>query len=215
MKKILSIFSILAFTISTYSQGLKPVKIDSLVTVSLPAKYDLKDTAGQKIFSGNGSMGYMIVIRTTVDNAPLKKEKDLNNVFKEYMKKVQSQSSGSILDSRDTTIGDLKAKVFGLETDDQNGVEIRNFTVLYTKEALYTFEYVYPSMRKDNIKEENKAFFSSISISSDLHRTDQYTNTTATGLSPVGRIAIFGGGGLVLLLIGYFVYRKKTETAMS
>ncbi|MEO6150434.1 MAG: hypothetical protein ABIN95_04030 [Mucilaginibacter sp.] len=215
MKKILSIFSILAFTISAYSQELKPVKIDSLVTVSLPAKYDLKDTADQKIFSANGSMGYMIVIRSANNNQPLKKEKDLNKVFKEYMKKVQAQSSGSILNSRDTTIGNLKAKVFGLETDDQKGVEIRNFTVLYTNEALYTFEYVYPEMRKDNIKEESKAFFSSINVSSHLHRTDQYVNTSATGMSLIGKITIFGGGSIALLLVGYFIYRKKSEASIS
>ncbi|WP_147238686.1 hypothetical protein [Mucilaginibacter hurinus] len=215
MKKIISIFSILVFSVSAYSQGLKPVKIDSLVSVLMPVKYDVKDTAGQKIFTGNGNMGYMIVIRSANNNPALKKEKDLNKVFKEYIKKVHAQSAGSIMDSRDTTIGELKAKVFGLETNDQNGVEIRNFTVLYTKDALYTFEYVYPASRKDLVQKENKAFFSSINVSSTLHRTDQYTNTTPAGMSSTARIALFGGGGLVLLLAGYFIYRKKTETAMS
>ncbi|RYD88246.1 MAG: hypothetical protein EOP54_27545 [Sphingobacteriales bacterium] len=214
MKKIVSILSILAFTVSAYSQGLKPVKIDSVVTASLPAKYDMKDTAGQKIFSGNGALGYMIVIRTANNNEPLKKEKDLNNVFKEYITKIQGQSSGSILNSRDTTIGNLKAKVFELETNDENGLEMRNFTVLYTKEALYTFEYVYPGSRKDIIKDETKAFFGSISVSDDLQRTDQYTNTSASSTSPFGKIAIFGGAA-ALLLAGYFIYKKKTETSMS
>jgi hypothetical protein len=135
MKKILLIFSIIAFTVSAYSQGLKPVKIDSLVTVALPTDVQVKDTLQQKIFSGNGSLGYMIVIRSKNNNKPLEKEKDLNNVFKEYMTKLQGQSDGSILDQRDTTIGKLKAKVFGLETKSDNGVELRNFTILYTKEA--------------------------------------------------------------------------------
>jgi hypothetical protein len=213
MKKILLIFSIIAFTVSAYSQGLKPVKIDSLVTVALPTDVQVKDTLQQKIFSGNGSLGYMIVIRSKNNNKPLEKEKDLNNVFKEYMTKLQGQSDGSILDQRDTTIGKLKAKVFGLETKSDNGVELRNFTILYTKEATYTFEYVYPQERKDLVKDETKAFFGSIKTSADLERTDQYTNTASSG--GVSKIVIFGGGGLVLLLVGYFIYRKKSEPAMS
>ncbi|RZA00954.1 MAG: hypothetical protein EOP47_12435 [Sphingobacteriaceae bacterium] len=215
MKKIISIFSIIAFTISAYGQGLKPVKIDSLVTVSLPKDAQVTDSAGQKIFSGNGAMGYMIVIRTANHNKPLEKEKDLNKVFKDYMTQVQGQSNGSILDSRDTTVGNLKAKVFGLETRNNEGVELRNFTIIYTKEALYTFEYVYPEARKELVKDETKAFFSSISVSPELKRDDQYVKASSSAASPLGNIALFGGGGVVLLLIGYFIYRKKTEAAIS
>lgn len=217
MKKIvIFIFSIIALNISAYSQQLKPVKIDSLVTVNMPTGYQVKDTLGQKIFSSNGALGYMVVIRAanTNNSKPLKKEKDLNKVFKEYITKVQGQSSGSVLNQRDTTIGNLKAKVFGLETNDENGVQERDFAVIYTQDATYTFEYLYPESRKDLVKDEHKAFFGSISTSPALQRTDQYVNTASQG-TPVGKIAIWGGAAIVLIMIGYFIYRKKTETAMS
>ncbi|RVT99891.1 hypothetical protein EOD41_15740 [Mucilaginibacter limnophilus] len=214
-KTIATIFSVIAVTISAYAQELKPVKIDNQVSVNLPADYQLKDTLGQKIFSANGNLGYMVVIKAANPNTkPLKKEKDLNKVFKEYISKVQGQSDGSVLNQRDTTIGNLKATVFGLETNDANGPQIRDFAVIYTQDATYTFEYLYPTSRKDLIKDEHNAFFSSINTSPQLQRTDQYTNTASEGIS-VGKIAIWGGGALVLLMIGYFVFRKKTETAMS
>ncbi|RYY34610.1 MAG: hypothetical protein EOP46_12855 [Sphingobacteriaceae bacterium] len=212
---IATIFSLIAVTISAYAQELKLVKVDDLVSVKLPENYQLKDTLGQKILSGNGDLGYMVVIKANNPKTkPLQKEKDLKKVFKEYISKVQGQSNGSVLNQRDTTIGNLKATVFGLETNDANGAQIRDFAVIYTQEATYTFEYLYPTSRKDLIKDEHKAFFSSINASPELQRTDQYVNT-ASSSSPVGKIAIWGGGAIVLIMIGYFVFRKKTETAMS
>ena len=63
--------------------------------------------------------------------------------------------------------------------------------------------------------QDRKAFFGSISVSPELKRNDQYIKTAETAASPISKIALYGGGGLVLLLIGYFIYRKKTETAIS
>ncbi len=218
MKKIAAlILSIVAFTVSANSQALKPVKIDSLVTVNLPTEHMVKDTLGQKIYSGTGNLGYMVVIRANngPNNKPLEKEKDLNKVFKEYIKKVQGQSDGSVLNARDTTIGNLKAKVFGLESDNGNGPEIRDFTVIYTNDATYTFEYMYPSSRADLIKQESKEFFGSIRASNELQRTDQYVNTEASSVSDTGKIALYGGVAIALGMLAYFVFRKRSETALS
>ncbi|MCD8741699.1 hypothetical protein LT679_13880 [Mucilaginibacter roseus] len=217
MKKIASlILGIMAFSFAAGAQELKPVKIDSVISVNLPVEHEVKDTLGQKIYSGSGSLGYIVVIRSANGNAkPLKKEKDLNNVFKEYITKVQGQSSGSVLNARDTTIGNLKAKVFGLEADNGNGVEIRDFAVIYTKDATYTFEYMYPESRKGLVKAENKTFFSSIKASNELQRTDQYVNTEPSGVSQTGKIALYGGGALALGLIAFFLFRKREETALS
>ncbi|MBE9585218.1 hypothetical protein IM792_12225 [Mucilaginibacter sp. JRF] len=217
MKKIaLFILGIMAFSFAASAQELKPVKIDSVVSVNLPVEHEVKDTLGQKIYSGSGSLGYMVVIRASnASNKPLEKEKDLNNVFKEYIKKVQGQSSGSVLNARDTTIGNLKAKVFALEADNGSGVELRDFAVIYTKDATYTFEYMYPESRKALVKAENGAFFSSIKASQELQRTDQYVNTEPSGVSQTGKIAIYGGGALLLGLIAFFVFRKREQTALS
>ncbi|MCC8409750.1 hypothetical protein LJ707_12495 [Mucilaginibacter sp. UR6-1] len=217
MKKIaLFILGIMAFSFAASAQELKPIKIDSVVSVNLPVEHEVKDTLGQKIYSGSGSLGYMVVIRSSNgNNKPLEKEKDLNNVFKEYIKKVQGQSSGSVLNARDTTIGNLKARIFALEADNGSGVELRDFAVIYTKDATYTFEYMYPESRKDLVKAENKAFFSSIKTSEALQRTDQYVNTEPSGVSQTGKIAIYGGGALLLGLIAFFVFRKREQTALS
>jgi hypothetical protein len=57
MKKILVIFSLVLFATAGFAQiPLKPVKIDSLVTISLPEKFTKKDTLGQSIYSGNGAV---------------------------------------------------------------------------------------------------------------------------------------------------------------
>jgi len=213
MKKILISFSLVLFTIAGFAQKLKPVKVDSLVTVSLPEKYVRKDTLGQTILSGNSNFGYMVVIRApnADGNKPLKKEKDLNKVLKDYIKGIKGQSDGAALNVRDTTVGHLKAKTFTLEVDEGQGIKLRNFIIIYTQPVTYTFEYYYENARKDLVKDEYKEFSSSIVLSQQLQRNDQYLSN-AKGLSSGAKIAIYGGGALLVLLIIIFVVRKKKKT---
>lgn len=218
MKNIFLSFVLLLFAVSGFSQLLKPVKIDSLVTVSLPPGFQVKDTLDQRIFSANGLYGYMVVIRAAnaKNNTPLKKENDLNKVLKDYVKGIQGQSGdGSAQNVRDTTIGTLKAKIFTLKTDDGNGVfQFRNFILIYTREVTYTFEYGYPDNRRDMIKDEFKAYTASIKLSPELQRNDQYLSN-AKGLSSNVKIAIFGGGGLIIILTIILIIRLKRKIALN
>ena len=213
MKKLIILFSILFLVDTAYGQAFKPVKVDSLVTVSFPAKYSKKDTLGQSVFSATTDLAYMITIRepNAKDNQPLKKEKDLNSVLKKYVKAIQGQTdNGSAQNVRDTTIGTLKAKAFNLLTKDANGdYQYRNFVLLYTKDATYTFEYGYADVRKDFVKAEAKSFFSSIKLSPELQRNDQYTDTRASkGISTISIVEI-AGGLLVVFLVVWLIFRKR------
>ncbi|MEB0261296.1 MULTISPECIES: GGIII-like transmembrane region-containing protein [unclassified Mucilaginibacter] len=213
MKKILVLFSIILSATAAFAQiPLKPVKIDSLVTISLPEKYIKKDTLGQSIYSGNGSYGYMVVIRApnANNNEPLKKERDLNKVLQDYIKGIKGQADGSTQNVRDTTIGHLKAKTFTLETDQGAGLQERNFIIIYTQDVTYTFEYYYEELRKDVVKEEYKAYSGSIKVSPELKRTDQYLSMS-NGLSPAVMYGLFGGVPLIIIIIVVVVIRKKKK----
>ncbi|MGZ3874545.1 MAG: hypothetical protein ACXVJD_16610 [Mucilaginibacter sp.] len=219
MKKILLSAVLILFVISAFSQTkLQPVKIDSLVTVSLPVGFQKKDTLGQHIYSANALYGFMTVIvaPNEKNNTPLKKEKDLNNVLKKYMTNIQGQSGSgsSAIRPRDTTIGNLEAKLFTLKNDDGNGtVQMINFTLLYTQDATYTFEYVYPQERLSLVKDEYKAFASSIRLSPQLQRNDQYLSN-AKGLSTT-QLALIGGGALLIILIIIVLVRRKRRVAVD
>src|SRR4051794_35903997 len=119
MKKIILSLSIMLISLAGFSQALKPVKIDSLVTVSLPEGFTKKDTLGQQIYQGTASLGNILVLRVpNANNKPLNKEKDLKDVFKNYINGIQKQSvNGSVMYPRDTTIGKLEGKVFTLRID--------------------------------------------------------------------------------------------------
>jgi len=219
MKKIILSISLLLAALTGYCQYGKPVMLDSLVTISLPAGYQTKDTLGNRIFSANGMFGYMTVIRqpNAKNNTALNRASDLNNALKAYIKGIQGESAGgSVQNVRDTLIGKrLKAKAFTLETDDGNGnIIYRYFVLLYTKDVTYTFQYVFPDNRLDVVKDESKAFISSITISQELQRDDQYLSN-ATGLTPANKIEIFGGGGLVLLIVLVLVLRKKKQPSLG
>jgi hypothetical protein len=218
MKKIFLSLILLLLAIPGFSQVVKPVKLDSLVTVSLPPGYQKKDTLGEQIFSANGLFGYMVAIReaNAKNNAPLKKARDLNKVLKDYIKGIQGQASdGSAQNVRDTTIGALKAKIFTLQSDvGGDDVEYRNILLLYTQDATYTFEYVYPENRKDLVKDEYKAYIASIHFSPGLQRNDQYLSS-ANGLSTINQIEIFGGGGLLIIVVIVLIARRKRRLVIS
>jgi hypothetical protein len=219
MKKIILSLTFILFTVAAFSQKLKPVKIDSLVTVSLPSNFQKKDTLGQQIYSGNGAFGFMIVIRAQnpANNAPLNKEKDLNKVLQTYIDGIQKQSGeGSVMNPRDTIIGKLEAKVFTLRVDNTGStgepIQLRQFILLYTQEATYTFQYYYEEQRKDLVKDELKTFTSSIKLAPDLKRNDQYISN-AKGLSTPAKIGIYGGGPLIILIIIFAMIRRKKKQA--
>jgi hypothetical protein len=214
MKKIFLSLLMLLFTIAAFSQQFKPVKIDSLVTVSMPASYQQKDTLGQHIYGANAMLGYMTVIvaPNEKNNAPLKKEKDLNKVLKDYITHIQGQSSGgSALHVRDTTVGTLKAKAFTLKSDDGAGTfQFINFVLIYTQDNTYTFEYVYPSERSELVKDEYKAFISSIRLSPELQRNDQYLSPD-TGMASSTKIEIYGSAVLIIAFVVILVVRRKNS----
>jgi len=213
MKKIISIFSLILFTTFSYSQSIKTVKIDSLVSVSLPATYIEKDTLGQQTFSANTSFGYVVVTRipNAKNNAPLKKEKDLKTVFKDYAADVKQVGNGTIQNERDTTVGSLKGRLFTLRTDDGNGsVQFRRFLLLYTQEVTYTFQYFYDDIRSELITSESKAYFSSIKLSPELRRNDQYLAIGGgSSLFGISQMALYGSGLVIVLIVFFTVMRRR------
>ncbi len=214
MKKLKILFALLLSVNTVFGQGYKPIKVDKLVTVSLPAGYIQKDTLGQHIYSANTDFGYMV---TTVEpnakgNQPLKHEKDLNAVLKNYIKGIQQQSgNGSTQNVRDTTVGSLEGKAFTLVTNDGNGnVQDRKFLIIYTKDATYSFQYVYPDTRKDLINSEANAFFSSIKLSSELQRDDQYTDVNDSSSSAsILMIFLISGGCIGAIAAGWYIYSRN------
>jgi hypothetical protein len=220
MKKLILLFGVLFSMNSVFAQAYKPVKIDSLVTISMPTAYGQKDTLGQHIFSATTAYGYMIAIDepNAKSNQPLKGAKDLNSVFKKYINGIQQQSgNGSAQNVRDTTVGALKAKAFTLVTDDGNGnILNRRFLLIYTRDATYTFQYGYPDIRKDLVKDEAKAFFSSIKLSPELQRNDQYTDLTSSssGMSTISIVEI-AGGVLVVFVIAWLIFFKRSRNELA
>ncbi|HEX3384335.1 MAG TPA: hypothetical protein VHS53_04065 [Mucilaginibacter sp.] len=220
MKKLILLFAVLFSVKTVFGQGYKPVKIDSLVTVSMPAGYTQKDTLGQNIYSANTNFGYMMAIAepNKKNNKPLKKANDLDKVFKDYVKGIQSQTPySSAQNVRDTTVGALKAKAFTLVIDDGSGnVQNKNFLLIYTTGATYTFEYGYPDLRKDMVKGEAKAYFGSIKLSPDLQRNDQYMDlhSSSSTLSTNTVIEISGGILLAFGIVWIIFFRgRRNELA--
>jgi hypothetical protein len=105
MKKIILSLSIILFSLTGFSQALKPVKIDSLVTVSLPEGFTKKDTLGQQIYQGSASLGNILVLRVPNANTkPLNKESDLKDVFKTYIKGIQKSPCRQLNSSFQLTV---------------------------------------------------------------------------------------------------------------
>lgn len=218
MKKSFLIFFLSLLTTLGYSQLYKTVKVDTLISVSLPAVYTKKDTAGQLTLSAKASYGFIVVTRipNAANNSPLKKEKDLNKVFKNYVKDVQQVGNGTILNERDTLLGTVKGHLFTLKTQDDNGdVQFRQFLFIYTRDATYTFQYFYKEGQSELVGADTKPFFNSIKLQPDLQRNDQYLVPSKPGMSGSLKALLYGGGGLVVILIIIFttIRRRKRRAA--
>ena len=216
MKKLILIFSLFLIVNSGFSQAFKTIKIDSVVTVTLPAVYSEKDTLGNQTFTAKSSYGFIVVARIAngQHNKPLKKEKDLKKVFKAYVKEVVQIGNGSVLDDRDTTIGTLKAHLFTLRTQDDDGdIQFRRFLFIYTYDASYSFQYFYKDAQADMIGDEVKSYFNSIKLAPGLQRNDQYLTSNGKGLPGGLKALLFGGGGFIVILIIVFatISRRKRK----
>lgn len=211
MKKIFLISATLILSaFAGFSQDLKPVAIDSAVTVSLPEAYKKTDTLGQQIYSSNSPLGYVVVLRTpnAKNTAPLKHEGDLDDVMKQNIKNIQTETNyASAQFVRDTTIGKLKAKTFTLQTDNGGGdIQLRNIVMLYTNAATYIFEYAYPNARKEMVAGEYKTFVNSIKLAPTLDRHDQYISN-GHGFSVLWIVVL--AGGILLIVGGVYWYRQR------
>ncbi|MCJ8210159.1 hypothetical protein MUY27_10595 [Mucilaginibacter sp. RS28] len=217
MKKILIGFFSAIYAITAQAQVLEPVKVDNLVTVSLPKEFSKKDTLGQTIYSGNASLGYVVVIKSP--NPPektLKKEKDLKKVFKEYTDKVvQSSGNGTVLNSKDTVVNNVEVRDFTLATTGEQGNQMRRFRVLYTKPATYTFQYTYPEEREALASKEMKEFLASIKTAPDFDGKDQYaTFGQSQGMNTAVKIILIGVGALLIVLVVWLVKRNSNKMAV-
>jgi len=218
MKKSLLVFSLFLITHYSFSQVIKTVKIDSLITVTLPAEYFEKDTLGQQTFTAKSTYGFMVVERIPngQNSAPLKKEKDLKKAFKDYVKEVMQVSSGNVLNERDTTLGTLKAHLFTIKTEDDNGdIQFREFLFLYTRYASYSFQYFYKDAQSGLIGDEVKSFYSSIKLNPDLQSDDQYLPPTGKGITGGLKAWLYGGGFIVVLIIVFAIINRRKRKKVA
>ncbi|MES2277569.1 MAG: hypothetical protein V4592_16210 [Bacteroidota bacterium] len=219
MKKILINISLILLGLPAFCQSQNAVKVDSLikldslVSVKMPADFTKRDTLGQQYYTAVSQYGFIIVNRSPnpTTNQPLKKEKELNSIFKEYIRKTQaSLSEGTIINDHDTIINKLEVRDFTIRTDTGSGVQLRKFRVLYTKPVTYTFEYLYDESRQDVSNKEMLAFFSSIKTDPDLDGHDQYlTFGKWQGLS--GTVIVLILSAVLIIVFVILVVRKKRK----
>lgn len=219
MKKILISAGLVLFALAGSAQRLKTIKLDSLVSVSLPADFHKIDTLGQQTYTANAQYGYIVISRSPnpSGNKTLKKEKDLDKVFEEYIRKVQgSLPNGNIANDHDTIINNLEVRDFTLRTDTGTGVQIRKFRILYTQPVTYTFQYLYDGIRKEVAKTEREAFFKSITIVPGLSGTDQYTfYGKPAKINTLVVVCIAAGVVIIVLIILLIRKRRRTDVLVD
>lgn len=177
MKKLLFL-PLIMLCMQVFAQKWKPVKLDSLVSVSMPEGFKEKDTLGQKTYSAEASIGYIIANKSPgaiSEQTKLRSEKDLEAVYKGYITSVTQAAKAQPSSERDTTIGSIKGKNFNIIADGEEGPEIRNFTVVLVGKDMYSFEFLQKQIHLAQTKENRDKFFNSIKIA-DVSVKDQLTS---------------------------------------
>src|SRR5476649_215228 len=115
MKKMIINIGLILLSLTAFSQAQKTVKLDEVVSIKLPVDYNKIDTLGQQSYTARTQFGYVIVSRlpNPATNGVLKKEKELNSIFKEYIRNTQaSLPNGSVINNQDTIINKLEFRDF-------------------------------------------------------------------------------------------------------
>lgn len=215
MKKLL-ILPLIIISMHTFAQKLKPVKLDSLVSVSMPEDYKKKDTLGQTTLSGTASHGYVIANKSPgaiSEKTTLRDAKDLESVYAGYISSVAQSAKSNPSKERDTTIGSIKGKNFTLLAEGEQGPEVRDFTVLLLGTDIYSFEFVQSQSHLSQAKESREAFFGSIKVT-NVNVKDQLTDagsklSTEEKTDEWKRYVILGVVVLVIIGVVIMIMRMR------
>ncbi|MBE7175980.1 MAG: hypothetical protein INR69_06230 [Mucilaginibacter polytrichastri] len=216
MKKLL-ILPLLLITISAFAQNWKPAKLDSLVSVSMPADYKKKDTLNQTSFSGKTDFGFIIVNKSPEAikaGTKIRNDKDLQAIYNSYITGIAQNAKSQPAKLRDTTIGSIKGKNFVFTVEGEEGPEVREFTVLLIGTDMYSFEFLQKQMHVTQAKETREAFFGSIKLA-DVKKQDQLTNageklSAEEKSSEWKRYAMLGGiAGVIVVVIALIIRMRK------
>ncbi|HQS51835.1 MAG: hypothetical protein B7X86_08365 [Sphingobacteriales bacterium 17-39-43] len=144
----------------------------------------------------------------------IEKDRHLKNYYKNYIKSVkQSSKSGIITDEKDNLIGELKVKDFTLKIDTGSGILLRDFRILHTNGATYTFEFLHENVHKEFAVPEREKFFNSIEVNETISSSDQYTSQAPNSDSPDNSKYLIWFIMIVLLPIGLTILRVLLKRA--
>ncbi|MXV52583.1 hypothetical protein GS399_16540 [Pedobacter sp. HMF7647] len=220
MKKL--IFTVCAFVAAhtAFAQKWEEVKLDSVMSVSLPVVRSKKDTLGQEIYTAVTTYGNIMVIKVP-DNPTktpdIEKERHLKKYYDNYLKRVSGSAPGAVIrDEKDSMIGNLKVKDFTMEVDSGSGKQLRDFRIIHENCATYTFEYLYEDIHKDLAVAEQADFFKSIKASSNPTVQSQFTTEKATAKDTKPKTIYIVIGAVVviiLIIVSILISRRKKKTA--
>jgi hypothetical protein len=201
------------FAFTAGAQEWPTVKIDSAVSVQLPAGFAKTDTANKVQVLASSDFGTIMVFKSDDDpetTTEIDKDSHLEKYYKNYVDAVSSSAAGgNIINEKSNLLGNLKVKDFTLKVDSGGGEQYRDFKVLHANGATYTFEFLYGYLHKNLVKPEKDKFFKSISVTDNVDRQDQYTSVGMAQENQISPVWIFGAGTLILTGILFFIFRRK------
>ena len=213
MKKLLVIFCILFIASSSEAQDWPTVKIDSAVSVQLPKGFEKNDTTAQVQFLANSPFGTIMVFKSE-DNPrvfpDIERDRHLDKYYNNYIKSIsRSSAGGSIINEKDTLLGELKVKDFTLQVDSGSGKQYREFRIFHANGATYTFQFLYQHIHKAFVDPEKEKFFNSIKINETFDRQDQYTAANAENEDGISGAWLVGLGAILLIFILLLLFFRR------
>lgn len=218
MKNLIIIYLLIFTAVPLFAQKWKPTKLDDSVQVSLPDGFTKKDTLGQTLFNADTPFGQILITKQPDDPSTtpdIEKVDQLKKYYDNFVKQIQSSSTGNVSDARDTLIGKLRVKDLKLVTDTGSGKHYRNIRVLHVNSATYTFQFLYKDIHESYAREESETFYNSIKIPPDATVAAQFTEPqNTTGKKPAGStnyVLIGVIAGVILLIVIIILLRKRKK----
>jgi len=178
MKRLPLLFFLL-YTGITFGQDNFKLKIDSLVTVTLPGKpASKKNDTGQIYFYKKYASEYIVLLQNFKYYKKFRLRQDSLSAFYEGVVEGHLRLPHSkLLSKNEVTINGFKAIDFSYKADSTHGLpDVRFQRAIFLDHYMITFSYWTSSDSLPKNWPNKEAFFKSIAIIADKDTTKQYTD---------------------------------------
>jgi hypothetical protein len=213
--RILLITFLTTISLGCLGQQWAEYKVDSILMVTIPDNYQVRDTLGQRVITSrvdNGLILISVLPNTGQTAINVQNEKDLIDSYKNMREGFIESQHGQLIEEKIIDISGLKLIRFSFGATMGEEKQIRHCVSLFIKEKTYSINFWEAESITNEKTADREKLFSSIKFQANLGLKNQMSNAIeGTRSYNLGYITgkILGYGLMIALVIALVKWISK------